>query len=123
MSFKYQKAQNNFPSISETSVITTPHREFTQSGLTGLNKDYREAYQVWVSRASAVVCEPLTCLFVRLLIWPDDGAEAGEDQRAQSAGSFLWSAVVVEGVLAQHEPVPTLLDPVSSHLQQQPALE
>lgn len=53
MSFKYQKAQNNFPSISETSVITTPHWEFTQSGLTGLSKHYREAYRVWVSRASA----------------------------------------------------------------------
>lgn len=66
------------------------------------------------------VCVPLTCLLVRLLVWPDDRAEVGEDQRAQSAGSFLWSTVVVEGVLTQHEPVPTLLDPVSSHLQQQP---
>lgn len=58
----------------------------------------------------------LTRLLVGLLVWPDDGAEAGEDQRAQSAGSFLWSTVVVQGVLAQHEPVPTLLDPVASHL-------
>lgn len=66
------------------------------------------------------VCVQLTCLLVRLLVWPDDRAEVGEDQRAQSAGSFLWSTVVVERVLTQHEPVPTLLDPVSSHLQQQP---
>lgn len=31
----------------------------------------------------------LTCLFVFLLVWPDDRAEAGKDQRAKSAGSFL----------------------------------
>lgn len=66
------------------------------------------------------VCVPLTRLLICLLVWPDDRAEVGEDQRAQSAGSFLWSAVVVEGILAQHEPVPTLLDPVASHLPQQP---
>lgn len=63
---------------------------------------------------------PLTSLLVGLLVWPDDRAEVGEDQRAQSACSFLRSTVVVEGVLAQHEPVPTLLDPVASHLPQQP---
>lgn len=64
---------------------------------------------------------PLTCLLECLLVWPDDGAEAGKNQRAKSASSFLRSAVVVKGVLAQHEPVATLLDPVSSHLQQQPS--
>lgn len=61
--------------------------------------------------------ETLTCLFVFLLVWPDDGAETGEDQRAKSARSFLWSAVIIEGILAQNEPVAPLLDPVSSHLQ------
>lgn len=66
------------------------------------------------------VCVTLTRLFVCLLVWPDDRAEVVEDQRAQSAGSFLWSTVVIQGVLAQHEPVPTLLDPVASHLPQQP---
>lgn len=58
----------------------------------------------------------LTRLLVGLLVWPDDRAEVGEDQCAQSAGAFLWSAVVVEGVLAQHKPVSTLLDPAASHL-------
>lgn len=66
------------------------------------------------------ICVPLTSLLVCLLVWPDDRAEVSEDQSAQSAGSFLWSAVVVQGVLAQHKPVPTLLDPISSHLPQQP---
>lgn len=61
-----------------------------------------------------------TCFFVSLLVWPDDGAEAGEDQCTQSAGSFLWSAVIVQGVLAQHKPVTTLLNPCSSHLAEQP---
>lgn len=60
----------------------------------------------------------LTCLFVGLLIGPDDGTEAGEDQRAQPPGSFLGAAIVVKGVLAQHEPVAPLLDPVPPHLQQ-----
>lgn len=60
----------------------------------------------------------LTCLLVGLLIGPDDGAEAGEDQRAQPAGSFLGATVVVEGVLAQYEPVAPLLDPVAPHFQQ-----
>lgn len=121
MSFKYQKTQNNFPSISETSAMTTPHREFTQSGLTGFNSDYNQVYiqEVWVSCASARLCA-LTCFLVCLLVWPDNRAEVGEDQRSQSAGAFLRSTVVVEGVLAQHEPVPTLLDPVSSYLKQQP---
>lgn len=63
----------------------------------------------------------LTRLLVGLLVWPNDRAEVGEDQCAQSAGSFLWSTVVVEGVLAQHKPVPPLLDPVASHLSQQPS--
>lgn len=69
---------------------------------------------------SACLSVSLTRLLVGLLIWPDDGAEIGEDQRAQSAGSFLRSAVVVQGVLAQHEPVPALLDPAAAHLPQQP---
>lgn len=64
---------------------------------------------------------PLTCLLVGLLVGPDDGAEAGEHQRAQPPRSFLCAAVVVEGVLAQHEPVAPLLDPVPPNLQQQPA--
>lgn len=63
----------------------------------------------------------LTRLLVGLLVWPDDRAEVGEDQRAQSAGSFLRAAVVVQGVLTQHKPEPTLLDPVASHLPQQPS--
>lgn len=66
------------------------------------------------------VCVPLTRFLVCLLVWPDDRAEVGEDQRAQSAAAFLRSGVVVEGVLAQHKPVSTLLDPVASHLSQQP---
>lgn len=65
----------------------------------------------------------LTCLFVGLLIRPNDGAETGEDQRAQPAGSFLRAAVVVQRVLAQHEPVAPLLDPVPAHLQEEPACE
>lgn len=59
----------------------------------------------------------LTCLFVFLLVWPDDRAETGKDQRAKPAGSFLRSTVIVQGILAQHKPVPPLLDPVPSHLQ------
>lgn len=39
-----KKTQNNFPSISETSMMTTPHREFTQSGLTGFNRDHNQGY-------------------------------------------------------------------------------
>lgn len=89
------------------------------TSLTGLNRDYRQVY-ISVSQLCISPSVPLTCLFVCLLVRPDDGAEVGEDQCAESAGSFLWSTVVVKRVLAQHKPVSTLLDPISSHLQQEP---
>lgn len=65
----------------------------------------------------------LTCLLERLFVWPNDRAEAGEDQCAQSASAFLWSAVVVKGILAKHKPVATVLYPTASHLSQQPAFQ
>lgn len=58
----------------------------------------------------------LTSFFVRLLVWPNDGAETGEDQRAQSPSAFLRPGVVVEGIVAQHKPVPTVLYPAATNL-------
>lgn len=65
----------------------------------------------------------LTCRLERLLVWPNDRAKAGENQCAQSASSSLWSAVVVERVLAQHKPVASVPYPAASHLPQQPAFQ
>lgn len=92
------------------------------TGLTGLCCYYRQVYctWVWVSYAAVCLCMSVlfTCFLVSLLVWPDDRAEVGEDQCTQSAGSFLWSTVVVKGVLAQHKPVPALLNPGSPHFPQ-----
>lgn len=116
-SLTYQKTQNNFLRIFENVGLYTTWG--INTGLTGL-QGLRASIHKCESAMRQPVCVPLTCLLVCLLVWPDDRAEVGEDQCAQSTGSFLWSTVVVEGVLAQHEPVPTLLDPVASHLPQQP---
>lgn len=124
MSFKYQK-KNKTTSQVFLKLLWWLHHTGNLHSLDLLDStDYNQVYiqESWVSYASARLCA-LTCLLVCLLVWPDNRAEVGEDQRSQSAGAFLRSTVVVEGVLAQHEPVPTLLDPVSSYLKQQPPFQ
>ena len=113
-----KKNQNKFP--EKCWILYNHHNGWgIYTSLTGLNRDY---WQVYISMSQLCISPsvPLTCLFVRLLVWPDNGAEVGEDKCAESAGSFLLSTVVVKRVLAQHKPVSTLLDPISSHLQQEP---
>lgn len=72
--------------------------------MTGIYREYRQVHksmsQLCISLSVYCNCTYihalLTCFFVGLFVRPDDGAEVGEDQCSQSAGSFLWSAVVVE---------------------------
>lgn len=69
----------------------------------------------------------LTCLLVKLFVWPEHRAEAGEHQGAQTPGPLLIAAVVVQGVRCQHEPVLPRTDPgglhAAPHLPLQPAWE
>lgn len=117
-----KKTQNNFLGIFENAWSL--YQESTQVLLdfAVITGKYRGA---WVSDAAVRLWMSvlLTCFLVRLFVWPDDRAEVGEDQCAQSAGSFLWSTVVVKRVLAEHKPVPTLLNPGSPHFPQQPTFK
>lgn len=121
------KWDHNTSQTKKTKTLTTSQELFFRWKLTrhrSLRRLQASKHESAMPQADAIIyihmCQLLTCFLVGLLVGPDDGAEVGEHQRAQSTGSLLRSGVVVEWVLAQHEPVPTLLNPVSSNLPQQP---
>lgn len=116
---KGREPQDTTPLLKTNMFLGVFEKEMN-TGLTGLSMS-QPCFSLSVYLSVCLCLCSLTSLLVGLFVRPDDGAEAGEDQCAQSAGSFLRSAVVVQGVLAQHKPEPTLLDPVASYLPQQPS--
>ena len=100
----------------QVSVI----HSFFAHGISPMSTFYKPEFDVKSPCSAMVKAVGLTSLLVGLFVGPDDGAKAGEHQGAQPAGILLLTGIVVQRVLGQNKPVPSLSDPAPSHLPVQP---